>query len=185
MIILEGKRLIADAIKAGLSLKHAFCVEPKTIQDFELFKNVIKNGAALYQMTFNNMQGISECSTSPGLIAVFEKPSQFTCTKLKNRLPVTLIADNIRDPGNLGTLIRSSAAAGIEKILLTKGCVDFWESKVIRSSCGAHFRINIESNFDWNSLTDHLPSSTFSLFIANLNSKTAQTLKEQKQEQEQ
>ena len=54
---------------------------------------------------------------------------------------LVLIADEIRDPGNLGTLMRSSLAAGVDMFLLSPGSVDLYSPKVIRSGMGAHFRL--------------------------------------------
>ena len=62
--------------------------------------------------------------------------------------PFVLVLDNVRDPGNVGTIIRTACALGVEKILLTKGCVNVWSSKVLRSSMGAHFKTRIYDNLD-------------------------------------
>jgi 16S rRNA (guanosine(1370)-2'-O)-methyltransferase len=72
------------------------------------------------------------------------------------KLPLVVVCDNLRDPGNMGTLIRSCAAFGVEKIILTKGCVDAWEPKVVRSGCGAHFRLPIIDNIEWSQINECL-----------------------------
>ena len=58
-------------------------------------------------------------------------------------LPLTLICDNIRTPDNLGAVLRVAAAAGVGRILLTKGCVSPWNSKVLRAAAGTHFKVAI------------------------------------------
>ncbi|XP_074119913.1 rRNA methyltransferase 3, mitochondrial isoform X2 [Sminthopsis crassicaudata] len=78
--------------------------------------------------------------------------------QLQHSLPLMLICDNLRDPGNLGTILRSAAGAGCCKVLLTKGCVDAWEPKVLRAGMGAHFQVPIISNLQWEHVPDHLPS---------------------------
>ncbi|XP_042647482.1 rRNA methyltransferase 3, mitochondrial isoform X2 [Tyto alba] len=82
----------------------------------------------------------------------------YPATQLSSSLPLLLICDNIRDPGNLGTILRSAAGAGCEKVLLTKGCVDPWEPKVLRAGMGAHFRLPIVANLDWESVPSNLPA---------------------------
>uniref|UniRef100_A0A8C6X0S7 tRNA/rRNA methyltransferase SpoU type domain-containing protein n=1 Tax=Naja naja TaxID=35670 RepID=A0A8C6X0S7_NAJNA len=73
---------------------------------------------------------------------------------------LTLICDNIRDPGNLGTILRSAAGAGCCSVLLVKGCVDAWEPKVLRAGMGAHFRIPILSNLEWDLVPNYLPTES-------------------------
>ncbi|NWH71949.1 MRM3 methyltransferase, partial [Piaya cayana] len=93
---------------------------------------------------------------------IFSKPNHakmsYPVAQLTSSLPLLLICDNIRDPGNLGTILRSAAGAGCEKVLLTKGCVDPWEPKVLRAGMGAHFRLPIVANLDWESVPDNLPA---------------------------
>lgn len=55
--------------------------------------------------------------------------------------PLYLILDQIRDPGNLGTLLRTSAAAGVAAVVMTEGTVDPFNSKAVRAAVGAHFRV--------------------------------------------
>uniref|UniRef100_U3JTE3 Mitochondrial rRNA methyltransferase 3 n=2 Tax=Ficedula albicollis TaxID=59894 RepID=U3JTE3_FICAL len=84
----------------------------------------------------------------------------YPAAQLASSLPLLLICDNIRDPGNLGTILRSAAGAGCQKVLLTKGCVDPWEPKVLRAGMGAHFRVPIMASLDWESVPTNLPAGT-------------------------
>ncbi|XP_045693297.1 rRNA methyltransferase 3, mitochondrial isoform X2 [Phyllostomus hastatus] len=84
----------------------------------------------------------------------------FPETRLHHELPLLLICDNLRDPGNLGTILRSAAGAGCSKVLLTKGCVDAWEPKVLRAGMGAHFQVPIINNLDWELVPNYLPPET-------------------------
>ncbi|XP_017652548.1 rRNA methyltransferase 3, mitochondrial isoform X2 [Nannospalax galili] len=81
-------------------------------------------------------------------------------TQLHHSLPLVLICDNLRDPGNLGTILRSAAGAGCSKVLLTKGCVDAWEPKVLRAGMGAHFQVPIVNNLEWETVPNYLPPDT-------------------------
>ena len=67
-------------------------------------------------------------------------------------LDFALILDGLADPGNLGTLLRSAAAAGCGSVLLAPGCVDAFAPKVLRSGMGAHFHQPIRS-LDWPGIT--------------------------------
>ncbi|KYO33766.1 rRNA methyltransferase 3, mitochondrial [Alligator mississippiensis] len=121
-------------------------------------------GASLVKVKFKDIKLWSDLVAPQGLVGIFSKPD---CTKmdypaiqLRNSLPLSLICDNIRDPGNLGTILRSAAGAGCSKVLLTKGCVDPWEPKVLRAGMGAHFRVPVIANLEWESVPGNLPPDT-------------------------
>lgn len=80
-----------------------------------------------------------------GLVAVFERPN----LALPSSASLALICDEIRDPGNLGTLLRSAASAGVDGVILTTGCADVWGLKVLRGGMGAQFRVPIRANQSW------------------------------------
>ncbi|HSN94309.1 MAG TPA: RNA methyltransferase, partial [Anaerolineaceae bacterium] len=76
------------------------------------------------------------------LLAVFRQ----TELPLPEKLDFVLIPDGIRDPGNLGTIIRTAEAAGVQALIVPPGTVDPWSPKVVRSGMGSHFRLPI---FEW------------------------------------
>ncbi|XP_037665389.1 rRNA methyltransferase 3, mitochondrial isoform X2 [Choloepus didactylus] len=135
-ILLEGRRLIADALKAGAVPQVFF---------------------------FSRLEYIKELPVDK-LKGIFAKPDHVTMTysetQLHHSLPLLLICDNLRDPGNLGTILRSAAGAGCSKVLLTKGCVDAWEPKVLRAGMGAHFQVPIVSNLEWETVPNYLSTDT-------------------------
>lgn len=85
------------------------------------------------------MAAMSETDSPPGILA--------TVTIPPHTLPPTptwlLILDRIADPGNLGTIIRTAAAAGIDGVVLSEGCVDLYNPKVVRSTTGALLHLPI------------------------------------------
>ncbi len=81
---------------------------------------------------------ISEVQAPQGVIAVYSWPDvPVTGTEA----PLVLVLDRLRDPGNLGTLLRSAAGAGVSAVYLTPESVDPWNPKVVRAGMGAHFRL--------------------------------------------
>ena len=90
-----------------------------------------------YKVTEEIMNKISSQSSGAKIIAVCKKINK---DKIGNKI---LLLDNIQDPGNLGTIIRSAVAFNIETIVLSNDCVDLYNSKVIRSTEGMLFNINI------------------------------------------
>jgi tRNA G18 (ribose-2'-O)-methylase SpoU len=87
--------------------------------------------------------------------AIANMPKKGECRfKGASSVPITLVIDQVRDPGNMGSLIRTAAAVGCERILLSKGCVDLWDPKVIRSGMGLQI-------FDYSNHNHFLPKADF------------------------
>ncbi|MDO4694197.1 MAG: RNA methyltransferase [Eikenella sp.] len=59
-----------------------------------------------------------------------------------------VVLERIQDPGNIGTILRSAAAAGIKQVVLDKGCADVWSPKVLRAGMGAHFLLQLHGGID-------------------------------------
>uniref|UniRef100_A0A8B9E1T0 RNA 2-O ribose methyltransferase substrate binding domain-containing protein n=1 Tax=Anser cygnoides TaxID=8845 RepID=A0A8B9E1T0_ANSCY len=158
-VLLEGLRLVRDALEAGAVPQSLFFSSAGHLK--ELPEARLK-GASLVKVKFEEIRSWSDVVTPQGVIGIFSKPDpakmSYPAAQLASSVPVVLICDNIRDPGNLGTVLRSAAGAGCEKVLLTKGCVDPWEPKVLRAGMGAHFRIPIIANLDWESVPSNLPA---------------------------
>ncbi|XP_041278776.1 rRNA methyltransferase 3, mitochondrial [Onychostruthus taczanowskii] len=160
-VLLEGHRLIKDALEAGAVPQTLFF---STVGHLKLLPEAEIKRASLVKVKFEDIKTWSDLVTPQGVLGIFSKPDpakmSYPAAQLANSLPLLLICDNIRDPGNLGTILRSAAAAGCEKVLLTKGCVDPWEPKVLRAGMGAHFRVPILASLDWESVPTNLPAGT-------------------------
>ncbi|XP_004485388.1 rRNA methyltransferase 3, mitochondrial [Dasypus novemcinctus] len=160
-ILLEGRRLIADALKVGAVPKVFFFSRLEYIKELPIDK---LKGVSLIKVKFEDIKDWSDLVTPQGIIGIFAKPDHvkmtYPHTQLRHSLPLVLICDNIRDPGNLGTILRSAAGAGCRKVLLTKGCVDAWEPKVLRAGMGAHFQVPVISNLEWETVPNYLPTDT-------------------------
>ncbi|KAG5318887.1 MRM3 methyltransferase, partial [Pseudoatta argentina] len=162
-MLLEGFRLIQDAIQAGIVAKVIFFSRLSDVLPLSLPKEV-----KLYKIPYRTIQLWSNLTTSPGIIGIFEIPDLDTKEPAENAIPLTIICDNIREPGNLGTIVRAAAAVGCEKLLLMKGCVDLWQPKVLRSAIGAHFRLPIFTSISWNEIPT-LISDESAIFLADNN----------------
>ncbi|NXA35335.1 MRM3 methyltransferase, partial [Eudromia elegans] len=160
-VLLEGPRLIRDALEAGAAPRTLFF---SALEQLEALPQARLKGANLVKVKFEDIKSWSDLVAPQGLLGIFSKPDYdkmaYPAAQLSSSLPMVLICDNIRDPGNLGTILRSAAGAGCEKVLLTKGCVDAWEPKVLRAGMGAHFRVPIIANLDWESVPEKLPVGT-------------------------
>ncbi|XP_033953116.1 rRNA methyltransferase 3A, mitochondrial [Pseudochaenichthys georgianus] len=157
-ILLEGRRLICDALNAGANPHMVFFSTADRLRELPLDK--LKR-ATLVKVKFEDIKIWSDVVAPQGVIAIFARPDplRLNFANKSDSVPLSLICDNIRDPGNLGTMLRCAAAAGCHDVLLTKGCVDAWEPKVLRAAMGAHFRLPIYQSLSWDDMEKHLPKS--------------------------
>jgi TrmH family RNA methyltransferase len=110
------------------------------------------------------MKSLSETETPQGILAVLE----FTQFPIPNFPNFILIPDQIRDPGNLGTLLRSAAATGVQAVLLPPETTDAFAPKVVRSGMGAHFRLPIRS-MNWEEIEQVGKSTSLQIVLADMN----------------
>ncbi|XP_017760540.1 PREDICTED: rRNA methyltransferase 3, mitochondrial [Eufriesea mexicana] len=162
-IILEGHRLIKDALKFGLIPSAIIFNDSLDIEQLEL-----PEGVPLYKVPYKTIQLWSSVVNSPGLLGIFKSYDIYKKTAAKNALPLTIICDNVRDPGNLGSIMRVAAAASCEKLILIKGCVDLWDPKVLRSAAGTHFHLPIRSFLTWDEVPPLIEEDSH-IFIADCN----------------
>ncbi len=109
----------------------------------ELLALVNKKYKKVYNITNNLLKDITDTKTPQGIIAVVK----FTTVPLKdiiyNNDNFLVVLDKVQDPGNMGTIIRTSNALGANGIIVTKGCVDVFSPKTIRSTMGSIFHISL------------------------------------------
>ncbi|XP_066492035.1 rRNA methyltransferase 3, mitochondrial [Tiliqua scincoides] len=160
-ILLEGKRLITDALEAGAVPQTLFFSTQDQLKELPVAK---LKGANLVKVKFEEIKTWSDVIAPQGVIGIFFRPDHakmvYPEVQQKHTLPLSLICDNIRDPGNLGTILRSAAGAGCSRVLLVKGCVDAWEPKVLRAGMGAHFRLPILTSLEWEVIPNYLSTET-------------------------
>ncbi|CAF1048281.1 unnamed protein product [Rotaria sp. Silwood1] len=158
-ILLEGKRLIADAIQAGADLLTIFVTDRQILDQIDFSPTDLNFN--VYQISSSAFRTWSDVQTSQGVMAIFAMPQLDHCPfKERITLPITVICDNVRDPGNMGTIIRTCAAVGCDRLIVIKGCVDIWDPKVIRSGMGSHFRLPMINDVGWETIINHIPENS-------------------------
>lgn len=141
-IILEGTRLIGDAIEQAHKPEYIL-YDPAQV-DYDLLAILQNKRATLYEVSPDIIQHVGDTQNSQGIIGVFRLPKP----SLPDNPKRVLILDAIRDPGNMGTILRTAGASGVEVVILAPKCVDPYNPKVLRSGMGAHFRVPIVEA-DW------------------------------------
>lgn len=133
LFLLEGKKLLLEAIGEELDIENIICTE-KFIENFDFNEKYLDKVIILSEKLFKNL---TELTNSEGVITVVNYIED------KNIFSKNIIClENVSDPGNFGTIVRTANAFGIKDIL-TINCVDKYNSKVLRATMGAMFRTNI------------------------------------------
>ncbi|KAF6768749.1 hypothetical protein AHF37_08439 [Paragonimus kellicotti] len=150
-VVLEGKRLIMDALASGGHIHSLYFSSRECLSELNLSKHLDK----VFYVPHRILKRFSGLKTFPGLMAIFRvpNPSYVSCVNTTRGfwrpLPVTLILNGLRDPGNMGSLLRTAAGFGLSSVLVSKGSVDIWNEKVVRAGMSAHFRIPIYQDLSW------------------------------------
>ncbi len=139
--VVEGVRLIEEAVNSNWEFRFVLYDETLSERGKSQVESLKSRGVDVEMISESLMKSLSETETPQGILAVLE----FKQLPLTNSLDFVLIPDQIRDPGNLGTLLRSAAATGVHAVLLPPETTDAFAPKVIRSGMGAHFRLPIHS----------------------------------------
>ncbi len=153
----EGVRLIEDAVRAGLTPALLFYTGQATEQPRagQLIAAVEQAGVPLMELSPAVFATLTDTVTSQGVVAVLPIPQPAPPAAPR----LGLVLDQVRDPGNMGTILRSAEAAGVDAVLLPPGCTDPWSPKVVRAGMGAHFRLPIIAG-DWPALAHHMAGHT-------------------------
>lgn len=137
--VIEGVRLGYEVVAAGMPVWLVFHSGHLNARGHGLVNSMARLGAEVHQVSEAVMVSLSATDSPPGLLAVLPIPKP----PLPDRLTLALALDRLADPGNLGTLLRTARAVGVEAVFLTEGSVDAYNPKVVRAAMGAHVWIPI------------------------------------------
>ena len=136
--VVEGVRAVRDALQTGAIPRLVLLRQGEESLAAVL---AIPERGSLRIVERRLFDRLSELQTPQGILAVFPFPEPKAVAG--DAPPLALILDRLRDPGNLGTLLRAAAGAGVSAVYLTPESVDPWNPKVLRAGMGAHFRLPI------------------------------------------
>ncbi|NLB77625.1 MAG: RNA methyltransferase, partial [Clostridiaceae bacterium] len=146
-ILLEGYRLVKDAVDSGAEIRY-YIIADSFLLKAELFLSDVPN-IKVVQVSDALFHRISETQSPQGIMAVAELPV-YDKKDVISSVKQVIVLENLQDPGNLGTIIRSADACGFDAVILSKDSADPYNPKVIRSTMGSlfHIPIIIEEDFD-------------------------------------
>lgn len=150
--LLDGIHLVAAYHQAG-GLPEAVMVSVSA-QDHPEIRDFLHTVPSenLIVLSDELFRDISTVDTPTGIVALIRIPQPAT-----EEVDCCVLLEDVQDPGNLGSILRSAAAAGIGRIHLSPGCADAWSPKVIRAGMGAHFHLSIHENSDLVAVARNFP----------------------------
>jgi len=144
LFLIEGIKLLEEAISSGQEIQSIIVDELKEIPfKIEDAINALPNKISIYKLSSHLMDKLSDTESPQGFFAVVKKQVNNLQHLIDNGTSFVLLLDQIQDPGNLGTMIRSADAAGVDAVILGNGTVELYNPKVIRSTMGSLFHIPI------------------------------------------
>lgn len=161
--VAEGVRLVEEAAHSNWKFQFALYDDSLSERGKSLIENLTSRGVDVEAVSENLIKSLSETETPQGILAVLE----LTSLPIPNSPNFLLIPDQIRDPGNLGTLLRTAAAAGVQAVLIPPETTDAFAPKVVRSGMGAHFRLPIHS-LRWDEIMQISKSAHQQVYLADM-----------------
>ena len=162
--LIEGLRFVEEAIKSKVSIDSIIFTESFKEKNPELFLKINEN-IKLIQMNEALLKQLCSTENPQGIVGVINMQNK----ELKSGELVVLV-DKVQDPGNMGTIIRTAHAAGAAGIVMTKGTVDIYNDKTLRSTMGSIFYIPIVED-DSLDIVKSLKKEGYKLVVSSLQGK--------------
>ena len=140
--VVEGIKLIKEAIEEKAEIKQIFICD--NCQNSDIIPKELMYEIAKYEcvyVTDKIFASITQVTNPQGIMAIIEKGD--TDAQIDYAQDIIVALDDVQDPGNLGTILRTVDSIGLNQIIVSKGTADAFNSKVVRSTMGAIFRVKI------------------------------------------
>lgn len=133
--VVEGPVLVAEAVRAGWNVIAQFIPEGSDA--------AVDGAGSVHELASGVLERVASTAAPQPPLAIVEMPVAVDIHELLTSSSFVVALDRVSDPGNLGTILRSAEAAGADLVVLTPGGVDPYNSKVVRSSAGALFNVQV------------------------------------------
>ena len=165
--VVEGVRLVEEAVKENAKIKQIIVCEDTT-KTYEIPTHIMLE-IAKYECIYVSdkvFNLITQVTNPQGIMAIIEKDTANVQIDYTQDIIVTL--DDVQDPGNLGTILRTVDSIGLNQIIVSKGTADAFNAKVVRSTMGAIFRIKIIEVEDLAKAIKDMKKHHFKLMVTSL-----------------
>ena len=172
--LLDGAHLLSSYLDSSKQPLHIIVTEAAQ-HDAEI-KSLLNRltGVPITQLDDALFAGLSELKTVSGILALITVPQADIAAKDCN---FCLLLENIQDPGNLGSMLRSAAAAGCDTVFMSTGCTDAWSPRVLRAAMGGHFALHVHGHADLLQVAREFAGTIFAASLSASTSLYANRLK--------
>ncbi len=172
--IIEGIRIIEHGILNNYNIKSLYYREDiyNDLVNTKIINKLEKKNTPVYKVSNRIFAEIADTENPQGVIAIVEK-KHYKVEDILNKENLSLILlDRLQDPGNVGTIIRTADAAGFHGVFYSKGCVDIYNEKTVRSTMGSIFTMPIIKVENLNGFVDKLRSNNINVISTTLDANT-------------
>ena len=162
LFVIEGVRLMEEALNSGWKPVTLIHTEDLNQRGMDVVQAYASLGIKGQLVARHVMQAASDTQNPQGILALLPFPD----ATIPEKLEFTLILNNLRDPGNMGTILRTALAAGVDCIFIPPGTVDPFSPKVVRAGMGAHFKLPL-LNLSWSEIRELVKARSFSCYLAD------------------
>lgn len=139
----EGEKLFFEALSEGINITQVYFTEKAMERCREYLEEAYGKGAKLFLVSIEVYEKLTYEKASQGIFAVAEKPELRYFSKDSDASQGYIVLESVRDPSNVGAILRSCAALGSKNILLSDDCADVFGYKTLRAGMGAVFKTDI------------------------------------------
>ena len=164
--VLEGTHLCLTWLQQQKKIFSLFTTE-QALAHPDLQKIIELHKGHIFVISEVLYKDLSTLGTTLPCLAIIDLPSNIQTIDFSKD---TLILENVQDPGNVGTLLRSAAAANVQQVICTQGSALLWSPRVLRAGMGAHFSLHCFENYQ---LTDILPKFNIPVFVTSSHRSTS------------
>ena len=170
--VVEGVKLVEEAVKENAKIKQIIVCEDTT-RKYEIPTHIMLEIAKYECISVSDkiFNIITQVTNPQGIMAIIEKNAQNA--KIDYTQDIIVVLDDVQDPGNLGTILRTVDSIGLNQIIVSKGTADAFNSKVVRSTMGAIFRIKIIEVENLAQAIKEMRKHHFKLMVTSLQTKNS------------
>lgn len=169
--VIDGIRAVKDALISQANIE--FVLFSADVRDrygaTSLIDACLEKGLKVFEVDKRTMNDVTDTESPQGIMAVVNFEVSHNEINLKDEANFVVILDRVQDPGNMGAIIRTADAFGVDTIVITKGCVDLYNPKTIRSTMGSVFHTDITFYDDNEKLIHDLKKKTVNIMSTTLN----------------
>ena len=170
--VVEGVKLVEEAVKENAKIKQIIVCEDTT-RTYEIPTHIMLEIAKYECISVSDkiFNIITQVTNPQGIMAIIEKNAQDA--QIDYSQDIIVVLDDVQDPGNLGTILRTVDSIGLNQIIVSKGTADAFNSKVVRSTMGAIFRIKIIEVENLAQAIKEMRKHHFKLMVTSLQTKNS------------